>query len=522
MGDDPELEKRDRSKIAEADVRTVATGGAIQIVGQLSQRGLSMLFVAVMVRVLGKATFGVYRLVAQVLAVIGLLGLSGFNYATMRAITRARARGDDGGVRGSARVGILGASISSLIVGTVLFLASEPLAQKFGKFDADQLSFLFKIGALYVPFFALLQVLRYCTQAYKTMLPSVLAGNILQPGIFTVVGIGAVIAGLEVTGLITILVASVAISAVVAGVLFLRLMSPEERSASPHADARSMIRFALPQAGSSFLSIQSLGGGILILGLAGQTKEAVGLFAIALALQGPGSVFLGGIVNVWAPVVTELYEAGEIRRLGSLYQTINRWVATFSFPIFTALMIDPELFAVVLAGPNAAGAATAVAILAAGNMFYTGTGPTGYLISMTGHPTVNLINSMIGVALYVGLGLWLVPEHGIVAMALVDAGVTTLINSVRVVEAYFLVGIQPFGRTFLKPVLATAAGSSVLLAWRMVPGSGIPLGLVGLACAGVTYILVLKVLGIEQEERHVWERVRNRVGRKRRSVRDPG
>ena len=522
MADGPQLENSHLSKGAEADVRTVATGGALQIVGQISQRGLSMLFVAVMVRIVGNATLGVYRTVAQVLAIVGLMGLSGFNYATMRAITKARARGDHGSVMGSARAGIIAAAITSIVVGAALFLASGPLARMFGKFDADELSFLFKVGALYVPFFALLQVLRYCTQAYKTMLPSVIAGNILQPGLFTIAGIAAVIAGLEVTGLITILVASMGISAVVAGVLFLRLMSPEERSATPRADIGSMVRFALPQAGASLLSIQSLGGGLLLLGIAGQTREAVGLFAIALALQGPGSVFLGGIVNVWAPVVTDLYEAGEIKRLGSLYQTINRWVVTFSFPIFAALIIDPGLFAVVLAGHKGAGAATAVAILAVGNIFYTGTGPTGYLISMTGHPTVNLVNSVVGVALYVGVGLWVVPEHGIVGMALVDAGVTAVINSVRVVEAYFLVGIQPFGRTFLKPVLATITGSGVLLAWRLVPGNGILLRLVGLACSGVAYFLVLKRLGVEQEERHVWERVRNRIGRNRRSAKDPG
>ena len=94
---------------AARDVRVVAKGGAIQIVGQVTQRGLSFVFTAVAIQLMGRAGYGLYRLVAQVLGIAAQLGLAGFNYATMRFITRARARGDPGGVRGAARVGIRGA-----------------------------------------------------------------------------------------------------------------------------------------------------------------------------------------------------------------------------------------------------------------------------------------------------------------------------------------------------------------------------------------------------------------------------
>lgn len=49
-------------------------------------------------------------------------------------------------------------------------------------------------------------------------------------------------------------------------------------------------------------------------------------------------------------------------------------------------------------------AASLVAILAAGNLFYAGTGPTGLVLSMTGRPGINFVNSAVAVALYIGLG----------------------------------------------------------------------------------------------------------------------
>jgi O-antigen/teichoic acid export membrane protein len=213
-------------------------------------------------------------------------------------------------------------------------------------------------------------------------------------------------------------------------------------------------------------------------------------------------------------MVSDLHSRGEIQRLGSLYQMLNRWIATFSFPVFAALIISPDVFVRLFGGSEGQGAATAVAILAVGNIFYTGTGPTGYVISMTGHPGVNFFNSVVAVGLYIGLGVWLVPEHGIVGMAIVDVIVTALINSVRVVQAKHLVGIQPFGRTFYKPVVATLTGAAVLLLWRLVPG-GLLLEAAGIVLGACVYVLVLLLLGIDDEERYVLDRIKKRALRRK-------
>lgn len=509
------LREEGLTKEAARDVRVVAKGGAIQIFGQITQRGLSFVFTALAIQLMGRAGYGVYRVVAQVMGIAAQLGLAGFNYATMRFITRARATGDPGGVRGAARVGVKGALIGSAVVVAAILAGAETLAGRFPDVgeSTSNLATLFRLTAPYVPLFALLQVLRYCTQAYKTMVPSVVAGNVVQPGIRFVLGVGLLLAGFQAAAALTTLMVSVAAAAVVAGWYFRRLMSDEERTAAPHAPAGEMIRFALPQGGASLLGVQSLGLGILVLG-AYSGDVAVTLFAAALSLQGPGTVFLGGIVNIWAPVVSDLHEKGEIGRLESLYQTINRWIATFSFPVFAALLIMPDVF-LELFFPKAAGAASAVAVLALGNFFYTGTGPTGYVLSMTGRPGVNLVNSAAGVGLYLGLGAWLVPRHGVLGMAAVDAIVTALVNTARVIEAKILVGVQPFGRSFAKPVVATLVGAAFLLAWRAVPGDVVWVDAAGIAVAAFVYLAVLRRLGIDPEEQVVLDGIKKRAAKTR-------
>lgn len=506
------LDRPGLSGAAARDVEVIAKGGGVQIAGQLSQRLLTFFFGPFATRILGTAGFGAYTQVTRVLAIAGQLGLSGFNYAAMRFIARARATGDVAGVRGAARVALAGTTIASTVVLVAMVVGSDPIA---GLFEPEQvlrneMSDLLKLGAAYVPLFAYMQVLRYCTQAYKTMVPSVIAGNVVQPAFRFLVGVGFLLAGFAVAGAVTSLVISMAAGAVAAAYFYRRMLTPEERSASPAADRRAVVGFALPQAGASLLGIQSLGLGVIVLGVISDRTD-VGLFGVALALQAPGGIFLSGIVNIWAPVVSDLYEKDAIDRLGSLYQTISRWVATFSFPVFAALVLEPDLFIGVYAGPKFTEAASVVAVLALGNFFYAGTGPTGYVISMTGRPGINFGNSVVAVGLYVLLGILVVPHHGPIGMAWVDTGVTAFINTARVLEARILVGIQPFGRSYLKPVTATVAGAAVLLLWRLWPGDPIWLEIAGLTVAGLVYIGVLRLLGVDAEERHVWQRIKSRA-----------
>ena len=498
------------------EIRTVAKGGAIQIFGQVSQRGLSFIFQLVAVAFVGRPAYGVYKQISQVLAIAAQIALAGFNYASMRFITIARAEGKPEGVKGAARVGIGGAVVGSVIVVACLVVFAEPLASQFADEPADESMFirLFRIGAPYVPLFALLQVLRYCTQAYKTMTPSVVSGMIVQPVVRFVVGLFVLLIGFEVAGLITTLNVSILAATLVAAFFFARMLTEEERAARPRAPVGPMVKFALPQGGSSLLGIQSLGLGILVVGVYG-TDVQVAIFALALSLQGPGTVFLGGILNIWAPVVSDLHAKGQIEELDKLYKVITRWVATFSFPVWAALIVMPYVFVDLFVPASGEGIPSVVAILAVGNFFYTGTGPTGYVLSMTGRPWVNLINSMVAVVLYVIAGAWAVPRYGPNGMAVVDGAVTALINIVRVVEAKVLVGVQPFGRPILKPIGATAVGAFVLLLWRWIPGYNVWVDAAGIVVAGLVYLLVLRAFGMDPEEREVWERIKKRVKRKR-------
>lgn len=494
------------------DVRVVAKGGAVQIVGQFTQKILTFLLVAIAVRVLGTADYGLYRQVFQVLLILTTIASGGFPPAAVRFIVQARATGSVGGVRGTAAVTLASTLVVSVIIVVGVLVWTDPLAQAFvdSSGRVEFMSFLLRVGVAYVPLYAAMQVLRFCTQASKTMGPGVMIGNIIQPlsrFLFTVIALAA---GFAVTGAVVGMVLSAGVATIAGVVLFRRLLSEEERRARPVVKFGPILRFAFPQAGVALFSTQSLGLGIILVGIYGSDTQ-VGLYGVAQALQLAGGLFLTSIVGIWAPVVVDIYERGDIARLQSLYQTISRWVTTFSVPVFIALIMQPEFFTRLLGGEEAVSAAALVPILAVGNIFFVATGPSAQLLSMTGRPGVNLVNSLVGVGLYVGLGVLFVPRYGAVGMAAVDSFVTALINTARIVEGKILIGVQPFGRTFMKPVAAALGAAAFLGLWRVFLGHSTVAAVGGLVIGGLIYLSILRILGLDPEERHVINVVKGRV-----------
>ncbi|MBA3583050.1 MAG: polysaccharide biosynthesis protein [Gemmatimonadetes bacterium] len=507
-----ELPSTSGSKGARADVRIAAKGGAVQFLGYGINRGISLVFVAVMVRLLGPAGFGLYRQVAQILQMLGNLGPVGFESAALRSIVHARAIDDPGAVRGAARVALIGAGLVSSALFVAVFGLADLIAEAFADEPAqrEQMSFLLRLGAAFVPLWAVQAVLRACTQAYQTLAPSVIVGNVVQPVALIVVAGLALFLGFGVEGAVAGLVLSVVFALAAAIWFFQRIRTPEERSARPRISIRPMVAFALPMAGVELFRVGGLGVGILVLGLLGSDRE-VGLFAVAASLQGVALIFPKAISGIWRSMVADLDRRGETERLAALYQTINRWVATFSFFLIAALIVRPEPFVQILGGREVADAASLTTILAVGTLFAIGTGPCAQLISMTGRPAMNLVNSVVGICIYAGLSWLFVPAYGAVGMAVVDSLVTTLLNVARVVEAKLLTGIQPFGASFLKPIVATLAAGAVLYGWRFLSTGSLPLELAGLAVAGIVYVAVFLIAGVDPEERYVYRRIKTRL-----------
>lgn len=509
-GDAAEAGERQRngiSGVSAADLRTVAKGTIIQFLGTATNRASGVFFVAIAIRLLGAVGFGVYRQVAQVLMTMCTVASLGFDVALLRSVAQARAKGDSNSIRRATRTAVSVVTAVSLALFLILFIAADSVAGVFADQPArqDEMRFLIRLGAAYVPLMALAQLLSAGTTGYKTVVPSVLIGNILQPVSLLVLSILAILAGYGVGGAIGGLVAS-GLVALLAAIWFYRRLLPPDGGLTSDASwsLRSMAAFALPRAGANALRLGT--AGVLLMGWLGSDRE-VALLTVALSLQSVALIFPQASLSIWKPMVVDLVEREETERMRSLYQTVTRWVASGSFGFILALVVLPEPFVELLGGRGIQDAALLTSIVAVGTLFQVASGPCGMLITMAGFPIINLLNSVVVTALYIVAAWIFVPTHGVIGMAVIHGAATAASNLVLVVAAKRLTGLQPFGWSFLKPVLATGLAAVLLLAWRIVFERGVLLDLTGLVVASALYGLTLWLAGFDREDRIVYERI---------------
>jgi O-antigen/teichoic acid export membrane protein len=167
-------------------------------------------------------------------------------------------------------------------------------------------------------------------------------------------------------------------------------------------------------------------------------------------------------------------------------------------------MLFPEPF-LRLFGPHFAAGAATTAILAVGGLINSATGPTDIVLSMSGRPGLVLVNNAATLSVNIILNLILIPRMGIEGAGLAWTLSLAFMNGFFVQQIHRALGINPFGKSFLKGLAAGAGALAVGLGLDRVVGD-IP------AIAGVlvTYLGLVAVLGLDENDRIALKTLRGR------------
>jgi O-antigen/teichoic acid export membrane protein len=231
-------------------------------------------------------------------------------------------------------------------------------------------------------------------------------------------------------------------------------------------DFREIFNFALPFWMSGLLSKFRKNIQAVLLGTF-NTVTGVGVFAIVSSINMVGRISYQSIIASVKPFLAELYAQEKLDQMGHLYQTTTRWTLMTNLPIFLLMVLYPAPLLSIFGKSFVAGA-SALAILAFAELANAGTGICGSIIDMTGYTKLKLVNSVIWVLLLSITNVLLIPGWGIVGAAAATLISTTIINLLRVIEVWFLLRLQPYNRSFLKPLaagLGAFVGAQILGQW---------------------------------------------------------
>ena len=112
--------------------------------------------------------------------------------------------------------------------------------------------------------------------------------------------------------------------------------------------------------------------------------------------------------------------------------------------------------------PEAAAALPLLYALVAARAVEAIVGPATPIVEMTGHRILPLVNSLIGVALWAALVVWLVPEIGPMGMAVAVGAATLLIAYAATLELSLSDGLSPFDRKLFQALAIALAGVALM------------------------------------------------------------
>jgi O-antigen/teichoic acid export membrane protein len=292
-----------------------------------------------------------------------------------------------------------------------------------------------------------------------------------------------------------------------------RLYPLRGKAARPVYEARALLSFSWPLLLTSLLDRSNIQTETLVLG-ALLASGQVGIYYVGQRATILITAIFLAFNAITAPMMADLYGRGEHDRLAGLFKTTTRWGATLCLPVLILFLTTSREIMGVFGEGFLAGAAV-LQVLSVAQFINVLTGPAGWLLIMTGHPRLNLLNTCLSLALNIGFALLLIPRLGILGAALGEAAAFVLVNLLRLAEAQRILKIHPYQASFWKPALAG------LLSWASLAGVKILLeghnSLVQLGASGLVlfslYPALLWALGFAAEDRLLIRAFLNRAGR---------
>lgn len=187
---------------------------------------------------------------------------------------------------------------------------------------------------------------------------------------------------------------------------------------------------------------------------------AAGLFEIARKIATAPLIVRQAFQYVMAPLSAA--QAREDRAaIGPLYRFASRVSTALVVPLAGLLIFaGPDILS--LYRPEAAAALPLLTILVAARAAEAIVGPATPIVEMTGHRVLPLLNSLIGVFVWLGLAMLLVPGRGAMGMAIAVAAATLATAYAATLELRLSDKLSPFDRKLLIGLGAALVGVGLM------------------------------------------------------------
>jgi len=386
------------------------------LVVNVGNKAFVVLTGVLLVRLLGKAEYGIYSYILSLVYVLILPAEFGISNLIVRETAQGIAKNKPSTILGIWRwsIGItLGFSaVIILLTGTAAYL-----------FGADYFSRLELVTLFWALLLMPFQVLVHLSSAALRGLKKVVLGQLpdllIIPGIFSLFFILFSLIfpqKLSSASAMALRAVSTSIAFIFSFVLLIRKVPLIIRRAKPIYQGRIWLASALPLGLSSGLSMVKTRSTILIMGLFVSPGE-IGIFQIAVSTAAIAALLLHATNSILAPQFASLNAQGEKKKLQRLVTISSRVIFVFNFGVTTIFVIFGKSLLSFVFGPELVEAYIPLLIILAGQSINSLVGSVAFLLNMTGYEKD--VMKVIGISTLANILITLIitPSWGIIGAA---------------------------------------------------------------------------------------------------------
>lgn len=363
--------------------------------------------------------------------------------------------------------------------------------------EKAQLPFAIALFAWSLPLWIFVEIATAAARAKRAFGPEIRLRIFWEQVARLVFATGFFLLGFDLSGLLLGHMLSLALTAILSAQLLGRYYEPRMLWRAPML---SLTRRAVLQGGAAMMPPQIARRAyndlppillnLMIPGAAGATAAA--LFGIARKIASIPLIVRQSFLYVLSPLASAQAAADRSAML-PMYRFSTHMSLLLAVPLAgLMILIAPDMLSAF--APGSAAALPVLVVLLVARAGEAVIGPATPIVEMVGHRALPLINSLIGLALWLLLALWLVPAYGALGMALAVSAAVVVTAWAAVVELGISDRLNPFGTGFWRAVLLGLA--TIGLLW--LAGEGLaPLGASARAIGLLLLLCPLLWLGLK-------------------------
>ncbi|MFB6185276.1 MAG: oligosaccharide flippase family protein, partial [Halobacteriaceae archaeon] len=464
------------------------------------------------------ADYGVISVMMAVFSVASIIAFMGVPKGVQRFVSYYRGMEDDQAILGTVWTGLSVVTVSSLILGSVLFLAAPWISYRL--FHEPNAVWPLRMVAIVLPFRSYGAVFQAVTDAYEVMEYKVVSERIVVNSVKVLLAYGLVWLGYGYIGASLAFTFAFGFGAFVAAYFAFRVLPSFSNGYRTSYNQIFHYSWPLVMAGLAGM-VTGYIDTFMIQIFAGSV--AVGLYNAAYPfakLLGVGTTMFS---SIFMSNASKMISSGDTEDLTSLFRTVVKWVAIVTVPLFMVLFAFPRA-ALSLFGAEYYSMDIVLRVLSIGFLVTVITGPVGPIFEAFNRTKISMLFSAVLAVSNIILNYLIIssfPSRAPLAAAVATTLAFCLNFVLDTVYMKKMLGRQPFRMSVLRVFVASLVAILAVYVLSNVIFAVTPLWFLifDLFMFGVIYAIVVAFGGVlEEDDRVIVEAVFRKIGISRKYV----